>query len=36
MRDSYLEREVLTNVKEEHGNVNEVDTLGFTEDGIEF
>jgi hypothetical protein len=36
MRDSYLEREVLTSVKEEHDNVNEVDTLGFTEDDIEF
>jgi hypothetical protein len=36
MRDSYLEREVPTGVKEEHNNVNEVDILRFTDDNIEF
>jgi hypothetical protein len=36
MRDSYLEREVPTDVKEEHDDVNEVDILGLTDDGIEF
>jgi hypothetical protein len=36
MRDSYLEREVSTNVKEDHDDVNEVDILGFTDDNIEF
>jgi hypothetical protein len=36
MRDSYLEREVPTGVKENHDNVNEADILGFTDDNIEF
>jgi hypothetical protein len=36
MRDSYVEREVPTGVKEDHDNVNEADILGFTDDGIEF
>jgi hypothetical protein len=37
MRDSYLEREIPTGVKEDHDdNVNESDILGFTNDDIEF
>jgi hypothetical protein len=37
MRDSYLEREVPTGVKEDHDDdVNESDILGFTDDDIEF
>jgi hypothetical protein len=36
MRDSYLDREVPTNVKEEYDNVNEVDILGLTDHDIEF
>jgi hypothetical protein len=36
MRDSYLEREVPTNVEEDHDDVNEADILGFTDDDIEF
>jgi hypothetical protein len=37
MRDSYLEREVPTGVKEDHNDdVNEPDILGFTDDDIEF
>jgi hypothetical protein len=36
MRDSYLDREVPTGVKEVHDDVNEVDILGFTDDDIEF
>jgi hypothetical protein len=37
MRDSYLEREVPTGVKEDHDDdVNEPDILGFTNDDIEF
>jgi hypothetical protein len=36
MSDSYLEREVLTGVEEEHDDVNEVDILGFTDGDIEF
>jgi hypothetical protein len=36
MRDSYLEREVPTDVKEDHDDVNEADILGFTDDDIEF
>jgi hypothetical protein len=36
MRESYLEREVHTNVKEDHDGVNEADILGFTNDDIEF
>jgi hypothetical protein len=36
MKDSYLEREVSTGVKEDHDDVNEVDILGFTDDNIEF
>jgi hypothetical protein len=35
MRDSYLEREVYTSVKEDHDDVNEADILGFTNDDIE-
>jgi hypothetical protein len=34
MRDSYLEREVLTSVEKEHNNVNEADILGLTDDDI--
>jgi hypothetical protein len=37
MRDSYLEREVPTDVEEDHDNdVNESDVLGLTNDDIEF
>jgi hypothetical protein len=36
MRDSYLDMEVPTSVKEVHDDVNEVDILGFTDDDIEF
>jgi hypothetical protein len=36
MRDSYLEREVPTGVKENHDDVNEADILGCTNDDIEF
>jgi hypothetical protein len=36
MRDSYLEREVSTGVKEEHDNVNEADILGMTDGDIVF
>jgi hypothetical protein len=36
MRDSYLEREVPTGVKEDDDDVNEVDILGFTDDDIKF
>jgi hypothetical protein len=36
MRVSYLEREVLTGVEEDHDDVNEADMLGFTDDDIEF
>jgi hypothetical protein len=37
MRDSYLEREVPTDVKEDHDDdVNELDILGFTDNDIEF
>jgi hypothetical protein len=36
MRESYLEREVLTGVKEDHDNVNEADILWFSDDDIEF
>jgi hypothetical protein len=37
MRDSYLEREIPTNVEEDHNDdVNELDILGFTNDDIEF
>jgi hypothetical protein len=36
MRDSYMEREVPTGVKEDHDNMNETDILGFTDDDIEF
>jgi hypothetical protein len=37
MRDSYLEREVPTGVKEDHDDdVNEPDILGFTNDDIKF
>jgi hypothetical protein len=36
IRDSYLEREIPTNVEEEHDDVNEVDILGLTNDDIEF
>jgi hypothetical protein len=36
MRDSYMEREVLADVEEDHDDVNEADILGFTDDDIEF
>jgi hypothetical protein len=36
MMDSYLERDVPTNVKEEHDDVNEAYILGLTNDDIEF
>jgi hypothetical protein len=36
IRDSHLEREVPTDVEEDHDDVNEVDILGFTDDDIEF
>jgi hypothetical protein len=36
MRDSYMEREVPTGVKEEHDDVNKTDILGLTNDDIEF
>jgi hypothetical protein len=36
MRDSYLEREVPTGVKEDHDDLSEIDILGFTDDNIEF
>jgi hypothetical protein len=36
MRDSYLKREVLTGVEEDHNDVNEADILGFTDDDVEF
>jgi hypothetical protein len=36
MRDSNLEREISTGVKEHHDNVNEADILGFTDDDIKF
>jgi hypothetical protein len=36
MKDSYVEKEVPTGVKEGHDNVNEADILGFTDDDIEF
>jgi hypothetical protein len=36
MRDSYVEREVPTSVKEDHDNVNKTDILEFTDDDIEF
>jgi hypothetical protein len=36
MRDSYAEREVPISVTEDHDDVDEVDILGFTDDGIEF
>jgi hypothetical protein len=36
MRDSYLEREVPTDVEEDHNDVNKTDILGFTDDDIEF
>jgi hypothetical protein len=36
MRDSYLEWEVHTSVKEDHDDVNKADILGFTNDDIEF
>jgi hypothetical protein len=36
MRNSYLEMEVPTGVKEEHDDVNEADQLGLTDDNIEF
>jgi hypothetical protein len=34
MRDSYIEREVPTCVKEDHDDVNKTDILGFTDDDI--
>jgi hypothetical protein len=36
MRDSYLEREVLTGVEEENDDVNEIDILWLTDDDIKF
>jgi hypothetical protein len=36
MRDSYLEREVPTDVEEDHDDVNKVDILGFTDDDMKF
>jgi hypothetical protein len=36
MRDSYLEREVPTGVKEEQDDVNKADILGLTDDDVEF
>jgi hypothetical protein len=36
MRDSYVERKVPIDVKEDHDDVNEVDILGFTNDDIKF
>jgi hypothetical protein len=36
MRDSYLEREVPTDVKEEDDDVNKVDILGLIDDDIMF
>jgi hypothetical protein len=38
MRDSYMEREreVPIGVQEEHDDVNKIDILGLTDDGIEF
>jgi hypothetical protein len=36
MRDSYVEREVLTSVEEDHDDVNEVCILEFPNDDIEF
>jgi hypothetical protein len=35
MRDSYVEREVPTGVKENHDDVNKADILGFIDDDIE-
>jgi hypothetical protein len=35
-RDSYLEREVPTDLKEDHDDVNEEDILGFIDDDIKF
>jgi hypothetical protein len=36
MMNSYLEREVPTGVEEDHGNMNEANILGLTDDDIEF
>jgi hypothetical protein len=36
MRDSYVERDVPTGVKEDYNNVNDTYILGFTDDDIEF
>jgi hypothetical protein len=36
MRDSHLEREVPTDIEEDHDNVNEANILGFTDGDIEF
>jgi hypothetical protein len=36
IRNSYLEREVPTSVKEDLDDVNEADIIGFTDDNIEF
>jgi hypothetical protein len=36
MRDLYIEREVSTNVEEEHDDINEIDILGLTDDYIKF
>jgi hypothetical protein len=36
MKDSYLKREISTNVEDHDDDVNEPDILWFTDDGIEF
>jgi hypothetical protein len=36
MKDSYLEREIPTVVKEDHNDMNEANILGFTDNDIEF
>jgi hypothetical protein len=36
IRDSYVERKVPTGVEEDHNDMNDVGTLGFTDDDIEF
>jgi hypothetical protein len=36
MRESHLEREIPTDVEEDHVDVNEADILRFTDDDIEF
>jgi hypothetical protein len=36
MNDSYLKKEILTNVEEEHDDVNETYILGLIDDDIKF